>query len=253
MLYPAPSQSSILENALRILHPAQKKLSSVEAQRVMAVVDEALSKLERALSLTYLSQSMDRFSVALGAEVVCLMKDYTKLCEEYIKWYEVLETSSSTQAEVLSQVDSAVSSQHVFNSQQVASQSSMRSGSVRLESLDRGEDEGVGSRFYTVQTQLRHTCKSLLRFLAGSPSAEGVLREAEAERRSAVKQLMDSMHELRGIMHEKLLTSKMEDVKRREHLTVVTEQQKMADSKITQLEAELMETQRQKHEEVSRQ
>ena len=234
-------QSSTVEDALKILTPAQKKLSSVEAQRVMAVTDEALSKLEKALSLSYLSQSMDRYSVSLGADVVSLMTEYTQLCEEYLRLYEVLE-ASGVQPELF-RVDSAIGSQRAL------SQSSMRSGSVRLEPLERREDP-TEAQFCVVQGQLRHTCKSLLRSLTGSPSAEVVLREAEAERRPRVRQLVEAMKDLRAIMHEKLLTTKAEDVKRRDHLRSVVEQQKIAEAKIAQLEAELAEAQRQKNEEV---
>ena len=194
-------QSTTLENALKILHPAQKKLSSVEAQRVMAVVDEALSKLERALSLTYLSESMDRFSVSLGSEVVSLVSDYTKLVSDYMRWYE---------------------------------------------------EQADCDEFLTAQAQLRHSCKSLLRALGNvSSTTEGVLREAESDRRAQVSTLLDSMRQLRGVMHEKLLTTKLEDVNRRQHLSVVVEQQKMAEAKIAQLEAEVTDTQNQKNIEVS--
>lgn len=207
----------------------------------MAVVDEALSKLEKALSLPYLSQSMDRFSVSLGAEVVSLVSEYTKLCEEYIRLYDALE-ASGVQPELF-RVDSAIGSQRAL------SQSSMRSGSVRLEPLERREDP-IEAQFSTVQGQLRHTCKSLLRSLASSPSTESVLREAEVERRPKVRQLMEAMKGLRAIMCEKLLTTKAEDVKRTEHLRSVVDQQKTAEAKIAQLEAELDEAQRQKTEEV---
>lgn len=201
-LLPAAMQSTTLENALKILHPAQKKLSSVEAQRVMAVVDEALSKLERAVSLNYLSESMDRFSVSLGSEVVSLMSDYTRLASEYMRWYEELNDCS---------------------------------------------DE-----FITAQAQLRHTCKSLIRALGNVPSAtEGVLREAETDRRAQVSTLLTSMKQLRAVMHEKLLTTKLEDVNRQQHLSEVVEQQKMAEAKIAQLESELTDTQNQKNVEVS--
>ena len=48
------------EDPLRILDPAQKKLGTIEAQRVMAVMEEAMKRLERILTLPFLAESLQR-------------------------------------------------------------------------------------------------------------------------------------------------------------------------------------------------
>ena len=56
--------------------------------------------------------------------------------------------------------------------------------------------------------------------------------------------------ELRGAVHEKLLTTQVEMVNRDEHLKKVAERQKLAEEQIKRLEAELSEAQQKKNEEV---
>ena len=50
----SPSQS---EDPLRILAPAQKKLTTIESQRVLSVVDETMKRLEGVLLLPALIES----------------------------------------------------------------------------------------------------------------------------------------------------------------------------------------------------
>ncbi len=51
-------------------------------------------------------------------------------------------------------------------------------------------------------------------------------------------------------MHEKLLTTHMEEVKKKEHLKEVTQRQLLAEKQIAKLEAELLEEQQKKEKMV---
>ena len=57
--------------------------------------------------------------------------------------------------------------------------------------------------------------------------------------------------DLRGVVNERLLTSRVEELKREEHLRRVSQRQLQAEEQITKLEGELDKAQRQKDEEVS--
>ena len=56
---------------------------------------------------------------------------------------------------------------------------------------------------------------------------------------------------LHGVLHEKLLTTHMEEARKLEHLKEVTERQLLAEQQILKLEAELSEEQRKKEELVN--
>lgn len=59
-----------------------------------------------------------------------------------------------------------------------------------------------------------------------------------------------SSRELRGAVHEKLLTTQVEVVNRDDHLKKVAERQKLAEEQIKKLEAELSEAQQRKYDQV---
>ena len=86
---PDPMQS---EDPLRILAPAQKKLTTIESQRVLSVVDETTKRLEGVLLLPALIESMERFSVSLGSELVSLLEEYRRLVGEYNRLEASLES-----------------------------------------------------------------------------------------------------------------------------------------------------------------
>lgn len=232
-----------MEHSLRILAPMQKKLTSVEAQRVMAVVSEASRKLEGVLAIPFLAESIDRFSVSLGSEAVELLQDYQHLCEEYGKLYEAME-SCGIQPNL-----ELVSSRLLSTSSDVAgggTRSCSQSSSMKLEPLMEPEvsEEGLEERFHDVQFRLRHTCKSLLRLLGRSPTSESVLAAAAVERPAKTSGLLEAMGELQEIMRERLLTTHDEETTRREYVREVMEREKTALADIAHLEAELDEARR---------
>ena len=59
--------------------------------------------------------------------------------------------------------------------------------------------------------------------------------------------------ELRGVVHEKLLTTQVEVANRDSHLKKVAEQQKLSEEQIRRLEAELSEAKKRKEKEVKMQ
>ena len=236
-----------MEHSLRILTPAQKKLTSVEAQRVMAVVIEASRKLEGALSLPFLAQSLDRFSVSLGSEAVELLQLYRQLCGEYSRLYE--EMASYGIHPDLSVITSRLQSSSpdiAGGDPRVYSQSSIKSGSTKLEPLVEQDvpEEGLEERFREVQFRLRHTCKGLLRVLGTSPASDNILSAAATERPTKTSSLLEAMSELQEIMREKLLTTHDEETKRREYVREVMEKEKTALADIANLETELEEARR---------
>lgn len=237
-------QSPNIEDPLRILAPAQKKLSTVESQRILAVMDEATKRLECALVLPFLADSLHRFSVSLGSELVAMIEEYHKLVGEYNQLFELLESQGTN-----------VGTSSDMNLQ-TSSGSSIRSGggagrAIRLEPLLERTTEDVEERFHQIRHQLKHCVKSILRALNKDPATTSILQAAAKERSRTSSQLLESMGSLCGVVNETLLTTRVEEVKREEHLQKVAERQQSAEEQIRRLERELEEALQQKNEEVS--
>lgn len=67
----------------RALEPARKKLTTVEAQRVMAVFEETIRRVEIVTLLPYIMANLDRYRVSLGGELVELLKHHSVVISSY--------------------------------------------------------------------------------------------------------------------------------------------------------------------------
>ena len=213
----------------------------------MAVVIEASRKLEGALSLPFLAQCLDRFSVSLGSEAVELLQLYRQLCGEYSRLYEeMVSYGIHPDLSVITSRLQSSSSDVAGGESRVYSQSSIKSGSAKLEPLAEQDvpEEGLEERFRELQFRLRHTCKSLLRVLGATPASDTILTAAATERPAKTSSLLEGMSELQEIMREKLLTTHDEETKRREYVREVMEKEKTALADIANLETELEEARR---------
>ena len=68
---------------LKVLDPVRKKLTSVEAQRVIAVVDDSIKRLELVSLLPYIIENLNRFSVVLGSDLVQVLEEHDRLQSSY--------------------------------------------------------------------------------------------------------------------------------------------------------------------------
>ncbi len=237
------------EDPLRILAPGQKKLTTVESQRVLAVVDDTSRRLEGALTLPFLSESLDRFSVSLGAELVSLLEEYRRLSTEYTALYRQLEAPGlSPRADDSTHL---VLMLHEKDHSPSCSSADVIGRPGRLKPLGEAEETPPEQQFHQVRQQLRHCIKSILRDLSTNSSTSALLQAGSRERSQAAAHLLDSMIGLRGVVLEKLLTTRSEEVSREEHLRRVVERQKGSEGQIRKLEAELKLAQENMEQEVT--
>ena len=67
----------------RALEPSRKKLTTVEAQRVMAVFEDTIRRVEIVTLLPYLMANLDRYRVSLGGELVELVQHHAVIIASY--------------------------------------------------------------------------------------------------------------------------------------------------------------------------
>lgn len=229
------------ETSCRILAPSQKKLTTLESQRVAAVMDEGIRRLEISVLIPFLAASSSRFSVSLGSELVAMLAEYQTLALDYTKCCAELLKRGLTLTFERSRYTIAASRQPVTKM-------------ARLRPLDEGgtggERSDLETRFSHVQSGLKQCTKSILRAMCRTPSAASIMKSASKERSKMSGGLLEGATELQRVMNEKLLTSKVEEDRRKVLLEQVLERQAKADEEIKKLEAELAEALRLKNEEV---
>ena len=67
----------------KLLEPARKTLHSLEAERVMTVFQDTVKCMEVVTSLSDLLETLPRFSVALGHELVSYLENHVRLQNRY--------------------------------------------------------------------------------------------------------------------------------------------------------------------------
>ena len=76
---------------LRALEPARKKLTSIESQRVMAVLADTIRKIEMTGLFPAIISQLPRFSVMLGAELVAMFEEHNILVSSFKELKEEAE------------------------------------------------------------------------------------------------------------------------------------------------------------------
>lgn len=170
------------EDPLRILAPGQKKLSTIESQRVLAVMEEAMKRINNAMLIPIFASSLDRCSVSLGVELVGMLKDYRHLTAEYNRLYSELE-QQGTAPELDDSNESAALSMEGCQGEQGGSASSITSSGcpARLEPLEpHGPQATTEAKFQQVRFKLKHSLKCILRAMHRNPSTSSVLPPASS-------------------------------------------------------------------------
>ena len=234
------------EDPLRKLAPAQKKLATVEAQRVLGTMDEATRRMENALVLPFLASSLDRFSVSLGAELAALMHEFQRLSDEYKRLHEALEAEGTTFPD---RSGDRIDSCSTLGSEGGSTTQLNKPG--QLEPLPHQSESSLEDQFHHLQFQLKHCVKNILREMSRNPSTSSILQVAAKEKSHGATKLIESVGVLREVVHERLLMTRVEEVQREELLREVAERQRGAEERLERLEAELTEAQQRMSEEVS--
>ncbi|NXI41198.1 DRC10 protein, partial [Galbula dea] len=78
----APEKARIMLDAVSMLDPGQLKPDSIETERIIAVLDETVAKLEMSSLIPHVIDSLDRFADMLGPEITTSLIQHQKLSSE---------------------------------------------------------------------------------------------------------------------------------------------------------------------------
>lgn len=217
-----------MEESLRVLAPTQKKLTSIESQRIMCVAIETSKRLKRALSLPHLIDDLDRFSVSLGEELVELLEEYKHMSMRYTSLHQSLEVEGINPVHLLSRTSTPEPSR------------------TMLEPINATYEE----TFVKTHLQLKNITKNILRLLnRGSPITDDS-DTLSAISNTAVHTLETALTQFMDIVQEKLLTTSIDEKRKTDHIKATRQREVETDTIIQQLEQELAEAQAKRDKEV---
>ena len=76
----------------RALEPMRRRLTSLDAQRVINVFDDTINRLKIVTILPFLLSNLDRFHVLLGIDIVELLKHHDVVIDSYDEISKQLDT-----------------------------------------------------------------------------------------------------------------------------------------------------------------
>ena len=179
------------DDPLRILAPGQKKLITIESQRVLAVMDMAIKRLDGAMAIPILANSQDKFSVSLGSELVKMLQEHTHLVSEYNTLYECLELEGITPNLNIA-IERSGENRSQNSSVHSLEQPTFLEPLVKEESTTTMEEN-----FQQIRARLRHNVKCILREISKHPSASSFLFSSPQDRSLDIIQLQKEM----GLVH----------------------------------------------------
>ncbi|KAK7487935.1 hypothetical protein BaRGS_00020836 [Batillaria attramentaria] len=291
-----PQKASIKLQNLRIdptraLEPARKKLTTLEAQRVMAVFEETIRRVEIVTLLPYIMNNIDRYRVSLGGELVELLNHHGVIVSSYNEIRKELDRylgkrsteellASKTPSQSGDQEEAAEAEESKDEVDEEPSEAQTDAPVDEAKKEEAGDDEGEpaleregsqqssGSRdegamidalieaamrnLSLVAQQMSHSVRNVLRGFAINPAVVTLITADMAQRGPCCKELLTYLNELREILMGKLLTTPEEEQERMLYLSEISKRERHNAVIIEKLEADLQEKNDDKDEEIRR-
>ncbi|XP_002732097.1 dynein regulatory complex protein 10-like [Saccoglossus kowalevskii] len=266
-------------DALRVLDPSRKKLTTIESQRILAAYEESIKRVEVVTLLPFVAENLDRFNVVLGGELVTAIEEYAELQKAYQQLVAPSEperpTSKSSKRSAtqisrrttpashhsvpaegeLPTVEPPGSRRGTPNSYRSSAGLSGRSSAASDAPSETVDPEAEAEKARNIEILKQHigfACKNILRLFSSNPAAVNAVRAERQARDIESNAVIGYLNELREIIFEKLLTTPHEETKKDDYLKEITVREKKNSEVIKKLEGELESANDEKDEEISK-
>ena len=245
----------------RALEPARKKLSTLEAQRIMAVLVETIKRTELVTALPdYILTNLDRFRVMLGSDLVHLLEDHRVMIqsfEELKAEAERLLQKEQAQSPVSDDDNDDIEEEEAdvetdLDQSRNTLDDTVGTESPRPESVSNIsiQADAAMRNLGLVATQIQQSCKNILRGFSINQSALTSILQDYEDRSDPAQDMISEMNELKDILLGMLLTTPVEEAERNLYLREVSERERYNAGIIAKLEAELSAANEDKDTEV---
>ncbi|KAH0625440.1 hypothetical protein JD844_014957, partial [Phrynosoma platyrhinos] len=205
---------------LKCLDPGRTQLATVEAKKIISVLDETLLRVELISTFSYLIQNLEQFSSLLGPELTGALKEHLRLSN-------ILEA-------VLSRLEKC---------------GLLQKGTARGDIF--GADDPAGHLPLLIQG-LRGSVRNILRLFDANPSACQAVRDITHGKHTSASHFIKILLQFRAFLFEKLLTTPLEESEKCQFMQEMDYQDKHNRELIVTLEEELSAAIQNRDEELSK-
>ena len=227
----------------RALEPARKKLSTLESQRIMAVLVESIKRTQLVSIMQYILDNIGRFNVMMGAELTKLLGEHKVIVNTFHEMKAEAENLLAKEEQASlnrrqSEISECDDQDETFSG---------KNGEIRPDSGSRPSSGGSISsqadaaihHLHLVAKQIQFSCKNILRAFSNHPSVMDSLLKEYNERSEPSEEMISEMQALKDILMGMLLTTPVEEAERNQYLKEITERERHNAVIIKKLEAEL--------------
>ncbi|KAK3083849.1 hypothetical protein FSP39_004080 [Pinctada imbricata] len=267
----------------RALEPARKKIATIEAQRVMSVFEDTITKTEIVTLLPFILENRERFRVSLGAELSLLLDIHKNTVDSYEEIKQQLdiqlrrnkepsravprspndlqsdiqddtfhdttgERGVTTEGEEMSPPPSPNDGKATTTGR--SSAGSNRSEVQSVMSYD-SQTERTMRNLSLVAQQLSSSCKNILRAFSANPNVLSMIKN-QARRDPLSKGVCTQLNELKDILMNKLLTTPEEEKERMLYIQEISKRERHNAGIIDDLETKLKAAMDDKDDEIKK-
>ncbi|KFO23588.1 IQ domain-containing protein D [Fukomys damarensis] len=199
---------------LKALVPSKSKLATIEAKRIMSVLDEAISKVELVTLLWDAASQLEALA-GVREDLLGALREHGALCQALLEGVGDLQEKARRLQEEEEEAEEAWLCDR------------RHSMELRKASLP------------PLTQQIRDSTKNILRVLLSDPQATKLLQMQALRRSVGAQCFLESLVELRGFLFEKLLTSPMQAREKAQFLQDISRRNQRNQEAIDMLEKEL--------------
>ncbi|XP_017702817.1 PREDICTED: IQ domain-containing protein D isoform X2 [Rhinopithecus bieti] len=225
---PKTDPSNRPADPLKPLVPSRTKLTTIEAKRIMSILDEAIYKVELVTLLSYVASNREDVEGMLGEDIMRAVREHEDLCQVLLENIRCLKEKE----------------RQLQEQEEAEEEGWLRD---RLLSIELQK-----SSLLPLMQQIKDSTKNILRLLLSNPQAARLLQMQMQSRSAEAQNFIDSLIELRGFLFEKLVTSPMEARDKAQFIQDINRQNSNNQQIIDTLENELAERMKNRNAEVEK-
>ena len=235
------SKSKEIADPLKVLEPERKKLTSLESQRVLAVLEDSIRRIEISTILPFVVENLNRFSIVLGAELTHLLKEHDSLQGRYQKAVSHMHLEERRLVSLQEKFAQQKKKKEAeFFPEDEGSSVDMKDGITTLDvTLAEGKAKKERKMVNSLHEQLKQSLKNLLRHFVRNPTAMDSLRSESKERSEEANEMLVQLSALKGTLFERLLRTPSELKERDTYLKFITERERKLSKHAKKLREEL--------------
>lgn len=210
---------------MKTLVPSKSKLNTIEAKRIMSVLDEAIHKIELITLMSYMESHPEALEDTLPEDFVRALREHLDIGQTLVERASILQRRHK-------KLEEEEEAEETRNQERLLS--------LELHKVN----------LLTLAHQFRDSTKTVLRLVLGEPQFTRLLQVQAPGRSPGAQCLLDGLVELRGFLFEKLLTSPMEIREKNQFIQDISRRSERNQEVIDDLQAELANVLKNKESEV---